>query len=190
MRSTSSIGSRISVSNWSASTRRFAGSGQSNRHEAAGRNRKKNGCCNPSGSCTGNQSAPEPDLCPAQQQRSNRSGSGGERFTRRPPPSRSKRSQRTAPVRSASGGQLPCRCGHHARYRELRSKPVLTMLGPARISRPYFLCSKCHQGQFPADVELDVEDTETSPGVRRMLALVGQEAPFDHGRRQMKLLAG
>jgi hypothetical protein len=64
------------------------------------------------------------------------------------------------------------------------------MLGPARIRRPYFLCSKCHQGQFPADVELDVEDTETSPGVRRMLALVGQEAPFDHGRQQMKLLAG
>ncbi len=63
------------------------------------------------------------------------------------------------------------------------------MLGPARISRPYFLCSKCHEGQFPADVELDVKDTETSPGVRRMLALVGQEAPFDHGREQMKQLA-
>jgi len=29
-----------------------------------------------------------------------------------------------------------------------------------------------------------------SPGVRRMLALVGSEAPFDHGRRQIQLLAG
>jgi hypothetical protein len=28
------------------------------------------------------------------------------------------------------------------------------------------------------------------PGVRRMHALVGQEAPFDHGREQMQLLAG
>jgi hypothetical protein len=44
-------------------------------------------------------------------------------------------------------------------------------------------------GQFPADVELDIENTEFSPGVRRMQAVVGQEAPFDHGRRQMKLLA-
>jgi hypothetical protein len=90
---------------------------------------------------------------------------------------------------AADQRRLPCPCGHYAQYQELRSKPVLTMLGPARISRPYFLCSKCHQGQFPADVELDVEDTETSPGVRRMLALVGQEAPFDHGREQMKQLA-
>jgi len=85
--------------------------------------------------------------------------------------------------------QLPCSCGHHAQYQELRSKAVLTMLGPARITRPYYLCAQCHQGQFPADVDLDVKDTEISPGIRRMLALVGQEAPFDHGRQQMKLLA-
>ncbi len=86
--------------------------------------------------------------------------------------------------------QLPCPCGHHAQYQGLRSKPVLTVVGPARVERPYYLCSRCHQGQFPADVELDIVDTESSPGVRRMLALVGQEAPFDHGREQMKVLAG
>jgi hypothetical protein len=40
------------------------------------------------------------------------------------------------------------------------------------------------------DVELDIERTEFSPGVRRMQALVGQQAPFDHGREQMKVLAG
>ena len=85
--------------------------------------------------------------------------------------------------------QLPCPCGHHAQYQELRSKPVLTVVGPARMMRPYYLCERCHQGQFPADVELDVKDTEVSPGVRRMLAVVGAEAPFDHGRQQMKLLA-
>jgi hypothetical protein len=39
-------------------------------------------------------------------------------------------------------------------------------------------------------VELDIENTEFSPGVRRMHALVGQDAPFDHGREQMKVLAG
>jgi hypothetical protein len=86
--------------------------------------------------------------------------------------------------------QLPCSCGQHAQYQALRSKPVLTVLGRARVSRPYYLCSQCHRGQFSADVELDIEDTEFSPGVRRMLALVGQAAPFDHGRQQMELLAG
>ena len=84
---------------------------------------------------------------------------------------------------------LPCGCGHQARYRELRSKPVLTAVGQVEVSRPYYLCPHCHNGQFPADVELDIENTEFSPGVRRMQSVVGQEAPFDHGRQQLKLLA-
>jgi hypothetical protein len=84
---------------------------------------------------------------------------------------------------------LACSCGHPAHYRELRAKSLLTAVGKAEVSRPYYLCSHCHTGQFPADVELDVENTELSPGVRRMLATVGQGAPFDHGRQQMKLLA-
>jgi hypothetical protein len=86
--------------------------------------------------------------------------------------------------------ELPCPCGHHAAYREIRSKPVQTILGPVRISRPWYLCPHCHEGQFPTDAELDIENTEFSPGVRRMHALVGQQAPFDHGREQMKVLAG
>jgi hypothetical protein len=86
--------------------------------------------------------------------------------------------------------QLPCPCGHSARYLELRSKAVLTAVGKAECLRPYYLCDHCRRGQFPVDVELDVEDTELSPGVRRMLAAVGHEAPFEHGRQQMELLAG
>jgi hypothetical protein len=55
---------------------------------------------------------------------------------------------------------------------------------------PYFLCHPCGTGQFPVDVELDIENTEFSPGVRRMHALVGHQEPFQHGRPQMKVLAG
>jgi len=91
---------------------------------------------------------------------------------------------------AAEQRQLPCRCGHHAQYQELRSKPVLTIVGPVRVSRPYYLCAPCGAGQFPVDAELDIENTEFSPGVRRMQALVGQQAPFDHGREQLKVLAG
>jgi hypothetical protein len=85
---------------------------------------------------------------------------------------------------------IPCPCGQQAVYRELRSRTVLTAVGPVEVSRPYYLCPQCHAGQFPADQELDIVHTEYSPGVRRMQALVGQDAPFDHGREQMKLLAG
>jgi hypothetical protein len=93
------------------------------------------------------------------------------------------------PAPLADQRTLPCPCGQQARYQELRSKPVLTVVGRVEVSRPYYLCAHCHAGQFPADVELDIENAELSPGVRRMQAMVGQEAPFDHGRQQMKLLA-
>src|SRR5208282_2769023 len=94
------------------------------------------------------------------------------------------------PAPAADPRTLPCPCGQAAHYGGLRSKPVLTVVGRVEVSRPYYLCPHCHAGQFPADVELDIENTEFSPGVRRMQALVGQEAPFDHGREQMKVLAG
>ena len=93
--------------------------------------------------------------------------------------------------------RIACPCGHNATYNalstlaplELRSKKVLTAVGQVTVLRPYYLCSHCHYGQFPADVELDIEHTEFSPGVRRMMATVGQEAPFQRGRQQMKDLA-
>lgn len=94
------------------------------------------------------------------------------------------------PAPAANQRRLPCPCGHQAHDRELRSKLILTALGKVDVSRPYYVGPACHAGQFPADRELDIENTEFSPGVRRMQAVVGQEAPFDHGREQMKVLAG
>ena len=85
---------------------------------------------------------------------------------------------------------LPCACGQQAHYRELRPKKILTAVGEVTVLRPYYLCPQCHEGQFPTDAELDIENTEFSPGVRRMHALVGQQAPFEQGREQMKVLAG
>jgi hypothetical protein len=72
----------------------------------------------------------------------------------------------------------------------MRARRVLTAVGEAEFLRPWYLCPHCHNGQCPADAALDIEKADLSPGVRRMLALVGSEAPFDHGRRQIQLLAG
>jgi hypothetical protein len=91
---------------------------------------------------------------------------------------------------SADGRSIACACGERAHYVGLRSQPVLTAVGEARVSRPYSLCWHCHVGQFPVDVELDIQHTGLSPGVRRMLAAVGSAAPFDDGRQQMQLLLG
>ena len=54
----------------------------------------------------------------------------------------------------------------------------------------YYWCSRCRQGQFATDAALDLEATELSPGVRRMLGLVGSEcSSFERGREQMRVLA-
>ena len=85
---------------------------------------------------------------------------------------------------------VPCACGRHARYKDLRRQPILTVLGPAHMLRAYYWCAHCRQGGFPADCARDMEATEFSPGVRRMLALVDSECCcFDQGRQQMELLA-
>jgi hypothetical protein len=91
---------------------------------------------------------------------------------------------------SADQCAIPCPCGHQARYRERRARRILTALGEVELLRPWYLCPHCHNGQFPVDRQLDIEDRDCSPGVRRMQALVGQDSPFDHGREQRKILAG
>ena len=94
------------------------------------------------------------------------------------------------PPPDAEHRRVLCACGEAARYREQRAKPILTVVGQVNVTRPYFLCPHCREGQFPADQELDIVRTKFSPGVRRMQALVGQDASFDHGRQQLEQLAG
>jgi hypothetical protein len=85
---------------------------------------------------------------------------------------------------------VPCPCGRQAHYHQRRSKPVLTAVRRAEVCRPYYWCPTCHAGRFPADRELDIENTECSPGIRRVQALLGQAVPFEQGREQLKVLAG
>jgi hypothetical protein len=94
--------------------------------------------------------------------------------------------QESAPVPA----RVACECGQSARYREKRSRNLLTVVGPVRFERAYYCCDCCHRGQSPRDRELDVLETDYSPGVRRMMAVVGSDASFDQGREQMELLAG
>ena len=93
-------------------------------------------------------------------------------------------------VPAAQTSPTPCACGHTAGYHDTRSRQLLTMLGPVEFQRGYFVCPQCRQGQSPRDRELDVEGTEFSPGVRRMMAAVGAEASFEQGCEQLELLAG
>ena len=85
---------------------------------------------------------------------------------------------------------IPCGCGQTAHYKELRSKPIITVVGAVRFERPYYVCGQCSHAPNPADAALGVEHIEFSPGVRRMMAVAGSEADFDSAREQIKQLAG
>lgn len=86
--------------------------------------------------------------------------------------------------------RVACPCGSAAPFHSRRRRRLLTALGAVEFERPYYFCCQCHQGQSPRDRELDVEGTDYSPAARRMMALVGSETSFDHGRQQLELLAG
>ena len=45
---------------------------------------------------------------------------------------------------AAAQRTVSCPCGNLAHYRELRSKPVLTVVGKVEAPRPYYLCPHCH----------------------------------------------
>ena len=69
------------------------------------------------------------------------------------------------------------------------TKQLLTVLGRVETERPYYVCAHGQRGQSPRDQELDVVGSEYSPGVRRMMGLVGSESSFEQGREQLQLLA-
>jgi hypothetical protein len=90
----------------------------------------------------------------------------------------------------ACPNEVACGCGGRARYHQMRAKRLVTALGPVEIERPYYVCPRCHTGQSPRDRNLVVQGTQYSPGVRRMMALVGSETSFEQGREQLEWLAG
>jgi len=87
-------------------------------------------------------------------------------------------------------GEVSCGCGARARRHERRRKRLTTVVGELDYERAYYLCPRCHRGQSPRDGELDVVGTEYSPGVRRLMGLVGSESSFARGREQLEWLAG
>ena len=44
---------------------------------------------------------------------------------------------------------IACPCGQQARYRELRSRRILTALGEVEITRPWYLCPYCAKASSP-----------------------------------------
>jgi len=94
------------------------------------------------------------------------------------------------PIAESGSSRIDCGKGHRARLVAVRSKLLTTVLGQIQIGRAYYYCAQCGQGVIPKDRELDIVNTSLSPGVRRMIGLVGWKEPFNEGRADLQELAG
>ncbi len=83
-----------------------------------------------------------------------------------------------------------CDCGVRMESRGLRSKPLLSILGPVDYERSVFQCPACNKTRYPGDEQLDVVDTSRSPGLRRMMARAGSRSTFKEGREDLRIYAG
>ena len=93
------------------------------------------------------------------------------------------------------GGQhLACGRGHQAEFIDYRTKHLQTILGDVQVRRAYYHCAECREeggrGVIPKDQELDIVGTSFSPGMRRLMARVGAQEPFDAARQDLAELAG
>jgi hypothetical protein len=88
------------------------------------------------------------------------------------------------------GPLAPCACGQQARYVGRREKSVVTVLGVVRLERAYYRCAACGEGSFLRDRELGIAGGSLSPGVTRMVGLVGAATSFAEGSTLLRELAG
>lgn len=88
------------------------------------------------------------------------------------------------------GAHQPCACGAEARFAGRRMRRVLTVLGPLSLGRAYYHCAACGQGFCPRDRALGIEAAPMSPGVQRMIGVVGAAVSFAEGADLLQELAG
>ena len=88
------------------------------------------------------------------------------------------------------GATAPCACGQPARYAGRRPKTFTSVLGPLTLARAYYHCEPCEAGFCPRDRALGLEGGSLSPGVLRMVGLVGALVSFEEGHELLHAVGG
>lgn len=89
-----------------------------------------------------------------------------------------------------AGPTLPCACGQSARYAGRHGKNFESVLGTLTLERAYYYCKLCEKGFCPRDLALGLEGGSLTPGVLRMVGLVGAMVSFEEGHELLHELAG
>lgn len=76
------------------------------------------------------------------------------------------------------GRELPCPCGGRVRYQRMRAAKIESVFGWISYTRSYYAKCHCGTGQAPLDAEFGIEPGKVTPGLARLLALVGSGLAF------------
>ena len=88
-----------------------------------------------------------------------------------------------------TGPSIACVCGQPARYVDRRAKRFQSVLGALVLERAYYYCAACQAGFCPRDRALGLSGSSLSPGVLRMVGLVGAMVSFEEGHELLRELA-
>jgi hypothetical protein len=82
-------------------------------------------------------------------------------------------------------------CQQDARCKGFRPRTVVSLLGPLRLARHYYLCPQCHQGTCPRDALLGLRAHDLTPAADEVVSLAGLLASFAEAAQKALLrLAG
>ena len=82
-------------------------------------------------------------------------------------------------------------CQADARCKGFRGRAALSLLGPVRLRRHYYLCPACHRGTCPQDDRLGLHAHDLTPAADEAVCLAGVQASFaEAAERTLLRLAG
>lgn len=83
------------------------------------------------------------------------------------------------------------RCGGSAQFHSHREHTSLSLVGPIRYRRAYYLCRSCGEGLFPFDDEAGLTTRDLTPALERVATLAGTVADsFEKGADLLHEMAG
>lgn len=78
-----------------------------------------------------------------------------------------------------SAESSPCpRCGETSTHRRVVRKKLETTQGPLELWRPWFYCTKCHQGFAPLDTTAEISRREKQFDIQKRAVKVAAQVPF------------
>jgi hypothetical protein len=82
-------------------------------------------------------------------------------------------------------------CNQTAEFHSHRWHTSLSLVGPIRYRRAYYLCRRCGKGLFPFDRDAGLKARDLTPALERVATLAGTVADsFEKGAELLAEMAG